>query len=196
MREKRGSRSNLFSWIVLTFLISGCAGPGRQIPIDLSYREGASASTRTAPEKVVVYPFEDRREDSSAIGRRKHLFGRIDTFESTVPVGEKIAQIWVVALRKRGWDARLARPEDAPGEADRIIKGKVEILWAEATSRVGYTEIDARAVVQAEIEETKPGSTMTLKIRDQNIPKVVFFTPERLEAILNELISEGIDRTL
>ncbi|MBI3802140.1 MAG: hypothetical protein HY282_00055 [Nitrospirae bacterium] len=183
-------------WIVLMFLLLGCAGPGKQIPINLSYPEGTAPAAQSPSQKVVVYPFEDLRKDPSAIGRRKHLFGEVDTFQSNTPVGERVAQIWVAALQRRGWNARLARSGEDPGEVDRVIRGKVEVLWAEATSRVGYTEINAQAVLLAETLETKPGTTLTLKIREQNIPKVFFFSSERLEEILSELISEGIDRNL
>ena len=188
--------------IGMLFFAAACAGPGERIPISLTYQEEtAPAAKQTSPGKVVVFPFQDKREqnkpkDARMIGRRTHLFGQIDTFESPTPVGQKVAEILVAALRERGWDARIAAAEETPQQvaADRVITGTIEFLWAEATSHFGYTEIDTRLTLHLEIQDQKSGVKTTFKINDENDPKVVFFSPEKLQKTVDELISEGVRR--
>ena len=180
------------------FLLSACAGPGARIPISFFYKAKVPSSFSAAHsmQKVVVFPLKDNREDPKIVGRRIHLFGQIDTYESTTSVGESIAQLLVSSLRQRGWDARLASPGVQPQDihADLVVTGTIPSLWAEAVSRIGYTQIDARFALNTEILDPNTGEKIISRIENQNSPKVVFFHPERLQDILNELVSSGLNR--
>ena len=192
-------------WMVLSFLgilsLTACAASGKDFPISLSFTEGVSASPAGAsPQKVVIFPLEDRRLISEApaerIGRRTHLFGRIDTFESKIPVGESVAQLVATTFRLRGWEVHPAPPGSRPDQITdaRVVTGSIQTLWAEAVSHIGYTEIDTHFSLHLEIRDPKTGATTRFKIDDENDPKVVFFNPQKLERTVNDLVSEGISR--
>jgi len=180
------------------FLLSACAGPGIRFPISFSYTGEIPSTSRTAPsqQKVVVFPLKDNRGDPNLIGRHIHLFGQVDTYESEASVGENIAQLLVSSLRQRGWDARLVSPGVQPHDitADLVVTGTIQSLWAEAISRLGYTQIDAHFALHVEILDPKTGMKITSRIEDQNSPKVVFFHPELLQKTINDLISSGLNR--
>jgi hypothetical protein len=189
----------IFCGVWVLFLLSACAGAGTRFPIIFSYKGKVPSNFRTAPsqQKVVVFPLEDKREDRKLIARRIHLFGQVDTFESPItPVGENIFILLVASLRQRGWDARLAslriKPKDIT--TDLVVTGTIQSVWAEAISHFGYTKIDAHFSLNVEIINPKTGVKITSKIADQNNTKVVFFHPELIRDILNELISSGLNR--
>ena len=197
-------------WLVYLFLASlslaGCATPGENFPVALSYQgEPPSLARQEAANHVVVFPFEDGRADPRSVGRHLHVFGQVDSFESELPVGRRVAELLVTSLKERGWDARLAKPglspRDLPGEggqdlADRVVTGTVQSLWAEAVSHFGYTEINAQLSIRVEIQNLKTGEKTTLSIDNQNDPKVLFFQPKQLQQTLNDLISSGLNRIL
>jgi hypothetical protein len=181
-----------------------CATPGERFPVDLSY-QGESPLILKPGSKVVVFPLDDRRSESELIGRHTHVFGRVDTFESSALIGKKVADLLVASLRQRGWDAVMAQPGRHPNDvelsgeerlSERVVSGTIQTLWAEATSHFGYTEIDAHAVLNIEIRDTRTGTTTTLKVDNQNVPKVVIFRPELLQDALSEVVSSGVNRVL
>lgn len=189
---------SIFCGAGVFFLLSACAGPGARFPIFFSYKGEVPSTFRTAPsqQKVVVFPLKDNRKDPKLIGRRIHLFGQVDAYESTTSVGENLAQLLVSSLRQRGWDARLASPGVRPQDitTDLVVTGTIQSLWAEAVSRLGYTKIDARFALNVEILDPRTGVKITSRIENQNNPKVVFFHSELLQDILNELVSSGLNR--
>jgi hypothetical protein len=182
-------------WVV--FLFSACAGPGERIPVTFSYTDESPASKTGPPQqKVVVFPFEDKRDDPKMIGRHIHLWGQVDTYMPKTSVGDNISRLLVVSLKHRGWDARLA-PAGVPLKdikTDLVVTGTVRSLRAEAISRIGYTKIDARFGLDADILNPKTSGKTTLSIVEQNDPKVVFFHSDSIQEILNDLISSGLNR--
>ena len=191
-------RAYIFSGVSVLFLLSACAGPGTRFPISLSYNGEISSTSKTAPsqQKVVVFPLEDKRDDTKLIGRHIHLSGQVDTYESKTSVSENISQLLIASLRQRGWYARLAPPGIRPQDikTDLVVTGTIQSLGADAISRVGYTKIDARFGLNVEVLDPKTGTKMTSKIENRNDPKVVFFHSESLQEILNELVSSGLNR--
>jgi hypothetical protein len=193
-----GRNGYILCGIGVLFLLAGCAGPGARFPISFSYQADASSAFKAGPSrpKLVVFPLEDKREDPKLIGRHIHLFGQVDTFESTIPVGENLAHLLVASLRQRGWDARLASPGVRPQDitVERVVTGTIQVLWAEAVSRLGYTKIDARFSLNVEILDPRTGEKINSNVENQNRPKVVFFRPELIQKILNELVSSSLNR--
>jgi hypothetical protein len=186
----------IFCGVWVLFLLSACAGPGERFPISFSYKEEAPSRTSPSQQKVVVFPFEDKREDPKTVGRRVHLSGRVDTYEPKKSASENISQLLVASLRHQGWDARRApsgiRPQDMKN--DLVATGEIQALSAEAVSRIGYTKIDARFALNVEILNPKTGVKMTSRVANQNDPTVFIFRSETLQEILNELISSGLGR--
>jgi len=165
--------------VILLLFLTACATIGERYPVSLTYQGGVSSPSQSATsQKVMVFPLEDTRKDPNLIGQRTHLFGQMDTFETTAPAGEKIAELLVEALRQRGWDAHLAgpgmRPEQITG--DRVVTGKIQTLWAEAVSHFGYTQIITRIGFDLKIMDPVTGGKMTFKIEDENTPQGGFLS--------------------
>lgn len=202
----RRSVSLLWGLGTVVFFLVGCATSGERFPVRLSYQgEVPSLLQKGVLLKVVVFPMKDDRHETESVGRRIHFFGLVDTFESSDAVGERISQLLVASLRQRGWDARMAEPglipdeiieEEATSLPDRVVSGRVQDLWANATSRFGYTEIRARLSLSVEIWNPKSGDRTILKVEDENAPKVVLFHPNFLEETLNEMITGSVNRIL
>lgn len=88
------------------------------------------------------------------------------SIESTAPMGESIAHVVEAAFRQREWDARAAAPGSRPDQISdaKVVTGTIQSLWREATSHVGYTEIDSHFTFQMEIRDPK---TVLKHIQDQ-----------------------------
>jgi|GEM_PF-1950333 len=187
-------------------MLAGCATAEERFPIQISYQgEAPSLPRQEVENRVVVFPFEDGRAETHLVGRHLHVFGQIDTFESKEPVGKRVAELLVISLRQRGWDARLADSglsatgaSDEGGKVltDRVVTGKVQKLWAEAVSHVACTEIDANLAIRVEIQNLKSAEKTFLDIENQNDPRVLIFNPKFIQETLDELVSGGVNRVL
>lgn len=184
--------------ILLLSLLTACAGPGERVPVSLSSKEKPPPSTQLKPGKWIVFPLADAHPEPKQVGRRIHLFGQIDTYEPTSSLGERIAQLLVISLRRRGYDALMASPTAHPGEVtgERVLTGTIRTFWIDATSHFGYTQMQANARMNIEIRDIKTGAKTAVRIEGENAPKVVFFSRDVLEETLSELISDGMKQVL
>ncbi len=183
---------------MLLSLLTACAGPGEHLPISLANQEITSSPFEATRGKVIVFPLRDARPEPKRLGHRVHLFGTIDTLEPAFSVGERVAQLLVSSLRQRGYDAQMASAGTSPEEVTegKVVTGTIQTLRVDATSHLGYTQIEADSIVNIEIRDPKTGVKTDFKIVDENSPKVVFFRPEVLEETLRDLISDGMKRVL
>jgi len=183
--------------IAILLLLTACAGPGERYPVSLSYQNEFPLPHPSGPlQRVTVFPLEDRRTDPQWLGRRIHLFGQVDTFESRIPVGPGVTDLLILALRQRGWDAHLPAPGIRPSEVtgERVLTGTIKSLRADATSHLGYTQIEAQFTWYAEILNPSVGGKISFAADDQSTPKVFIFRASVLEKTLNQLVSESLRR--
>jgi hypothetical protein len=118
--------STILGGTLIVFLTS-CASTSQKFPVNLSYQSGDSSSTKSSlTGKIIVFPLEHLRKDTKLIGRRTHLFGQVDTFETGVPSGEQISHLLVDILKQKGWDAEFASPGVRPGNINnnRVLQGR------------------------------------------------------------------------
>jgi ABC-type dipeptide/oligopeptide/nickel transport system ATPase component len=64
----------------LGFMLMGCGGPGKTIPLSVIMDAVSTSENAAAPLRVAVVPFEDMRSVKSRIGRYQHYSeGTVDT---------------------------------------------------------------------------------------------------------------------
>lgn len=183
-------------WFAL--FLTACSTTPQRFPVDLAYQPAVSSSVKSPMAgEVIIFPLEDLRKDTNLIGRWTHLFGQVVMFETLLPSGERVSQVLVEALKRKGWDAKMGapglRPEDI--HAGRVVTGKIRTLWAEAVSHFGYTQIDATVDLDIEVLDRQTGVKITVKLKNENAPKVMFFQPNLIQDNLNEIVSGSLSHT-
>jgi Holliday junction resolvase len=184
-------------------LLYGCAGKGDIVALDLHARPPAdrpSASRPAAepPLKVVIFPFDDRRPEPGWLGNRTHLWGGQTHFDvAGGKPGEVVATTLAEYLRERGWEVtRAGAPSSGPAKPDVSLNGQVLDLAANAKSRFGSTKMMIRLKLAVLATNAADGSTAHLSVNGARTESEMWFEPENLTALIDELLYDSFERLM
>lgn len=180
-------------------VMAGCVGEGKTRYLDVRTPTAAAPSPEQEPVKIVIEPFEDRRDDKTRVGQRTHLWGGVTVFNVTGErPGEVIAQALADRLKNRGWRGRpwkvqVGRSADAP-DADIVISGQVQEFSATAKSRVFSTVINASNKFSIQARNVGDTSTTIRSVEGAQRTTVFWFAEEDVQELLAATLKDGIDR--
>jgi hypothetical protein len=180
-------------------VMAGCVGKGETRYLDVRTPTAAAPSPEQEPVKIVIEPFEDRRDDKTRVGQRTHLWGGTTVFNvAGERPGEVIAQALADRLKNRGWRGRpwkvqVGRSADAP-DADIIISGQVSEFSATAKSRVFSTVINASNKFSIQARNVGDSSTTIRSVEGAQRTTVFWFAEEDVQELLAATLKDGIDR--
>ena len=188
----------------MLLMLIGCA-PSVTYVIDVTYAPKINEQSpgQTEPLRIAVMPFEDARENKKGIGSRLRLTGRTDEFEARpYPASTAVTETLVSALKIQGYQpVVIPRGKDYADITDGfslqvVLSGKIEELWAEAISKPGITKIKAKVSLKVNIYNVSDKSTRTITVQSQSEPQVVLFSPGILQNVINETLTEAINKLL
>lgn len=180
-------------------VMAGCVGRGETRYLDVRTATAAAPSPEQEPVKIVIEPFEDRRDDKTRVGQRTHLWGGVTVFNVTGErPGEVIAQALADRLKNRGWRGRpwkvqVGRSADAP-DADIVISGQVQEFSATAKSRVFSTVINASNKFSIQARNVGDSSVTIRSVEGAQRTTVFWFAEEDVQELLAATLKDGIDR--
>ena len=180
-------------------VMAGCVGKGETRYLDVRTPTAAAPSPEQEPVRIVIEPFEDRRDDKTRVGQRTHLWGGTTIFNvAGERPGEVIAQALADRLKNRGWRGRpwkvqVGRSVDAP-DADIIISGQVSEFSATAKSRVFSTVINASNKFSIQARNVGDTSTTIRSVEGAQRTTVFWFAEEDVQELLAATLKDGIDR--
>ncbi len=180
-------------------VMAGCVGKGETRYLDVRTPTAAAPSPEQEPVKIVIEPFEDRRDDKTRVGQRTHLWGGMTVFNvAGERPGEVIAEALADRLKNRGWRGRpwkvqVGRSVDAP-DADIIISGQVSEFSATAKSRVFSTVINASNKFSILARNVGDTSTTIRSVEGAQRTTVFWFAEEDVQELLAATLKDGIDR--
>ncbi|MDO9117045.1 MAG: hypothetical protein Q7U39_03750 [Nitrospira sp.] len=180
-------------------VMAGCVGKGETRYLDVRTPTAAAPSPEQEPVRIVIEPFEDRRDDKTRVGQRTHLWGGTTVFNvAGERPGEVIAQALADRLKNRGWRGRpwkvqVGRSTDAP-DADIIISGQVSEFSATAKSRVFSTVINASNKFSIQARNVGDSSTTIRSVEGAQRTTVFWFAEEDVQELLAATLKDGIDR--
>lgn len=180
-------------------VMAGCVGKGETRYLDVRTPTAAAPSPEQEPVKIVIEPFEDRRDDKTRVGQRTHLWGGTTIFNvAGERPGEVIAHALADRLKNRGWRGRpwkvqVGRSADAP-DADIIISGQVSEFSATAKSRVFSTVINASNKFSIQARNVGDSSTTIRSVEGAQRTTVFWFAEEDVQELLAATLKDGIDR--
>ena len=187
-------RTLLMCWVSLVAL-AGCAGTGEVIPLQIHpiVTKSEAISKPTPALRVAVGPFEDGRSHKTGLGGRTHLWGGVSYFD--VPGGnpaDVVAQALTDYLTAKGWQV-TKRVGDDKG-ADVVLTGKILDIGVHAKSRVGFTEVTAKAKLALQVQNVADRSTIRMTLNGSGADDVFWFDPEDVQALLNDVLTDSFGK--
>lgn len=180
--------------------LTGCASARSVMPLEI--RQTGPILHKVIPDaerlKVAVAPFEDRRDDTSVVGFRRHWLGRKTPLTvERGDLGSLVAEVWMEEGRhRRGWDAWLAKPgvlEPKDG-ADFLLKGKILAFEASASPGFGGTNLTASVRIEIELTGRRAAGRGPLVVVAEGTESrwVFWFERNDLERLLNSTIRRAM----
>jgi len=187
-------RTLLMCWVSLVAL-AGCAGTGEVVPLQIHpiVTKSEAISKPTPALRVAVGPFEDGRSHKTGLGVRTHLWGGVSYFD--IPGGnpaDVIAQALTDYLTAKGWQV-TKRVGDEKG-ADVVLTGKILDIAVHAKSRVGFTEVTAKAKLALQVQNVADESTIRMTLNGSGADDVFWFDPADAQALMNDVLTDSFGK--
>jgi hypothetical protein len=181
---------------------AGCAGTGKTFYLDLQQKQAAAPYQEAEPVRVVIEPFEDRRQENNWLGMRTHLWGGVTYFNV---VGEKpgdvIAQALADRLKTRGWKGRAWTVRMAsggavagPNDTDIVISGRLLDFSANAKSRFFSTVVSTSSKMVITAKNLADQSTTIRTVEGAERDTVFWFNETDVQQLLASTLKDSIDR--
>ena len=185
---------------VLGVVLMACGGPGQTIPISVSTDSIRVPTKVPTALKIAVVPFEDRRADKEAIGRRQHYVeSRVDRLVSAQgSAADQVTGFVADYLQLAGFQVIRVKPGEtvASGAVDAILTGQIEMYWNEAVARFSRTELATLNRLRITVSNVSDNSTVHSVVEGQDITKEVFFDIVDLERLDSTVLGESVARFL
>lgn len=186
-------------WSLGWLAVTGCAGKGDVIPIDIPAKQVSAGmfSPQSEELRVAVEPLSDSRLQKSRLGVRSHLWGGESYFD--VPGGsssEAATQALAQFLSSKGWNAHIVRPGLGSQAADLTISGHVLALSVDAKSRVGSTQLRTASKIVIRALNHADGSVVRMTLNGAGSDSVFWFEPEDAQQLVNDVLNDSFDRLL
>ncbi len=187
--------------VSLTFLVLEAAEAGtyslnlRYQPLrDLSSLQVKIGST------LAMAPFKDVRLDTLYIGRHTNVEGDVTHFRSyPFPLEKAIEESLSEALSRYGiktisipsWDDK---PESLKNmETDSALMIEIKRFWTEGSGSLFGTNVKAGVQLVIHLGVKKEGKIFTRNVDVEKETKVPRSTPERVESMMNQMLTEIFD---
>ncbi len=176
-------------------LASGCAGKGERINLKVPIASGADEKVvAMSPATVAIQAFEDNRTDRSHLGTKLHLWGGESHFSlPSGTLGDATAQAFADYLKGKGWNATVAKGNEAIG-ADMTITGKLVDVGVDAKSGIGQTTLNAKSRMVVQVKSHADGSQVRETLTSTGTNQVFWFDPEDAQELLNELYNKNFEK--
>lgn len=180
-------------------VLGGCAGTGKVETLDVNVRPMPQEVASDESVKIVVEAFQDQRADQTRVGFRSHLGGGTTNFN--VPgakAGETVAEALADFLRHKGWQVGVKKPglTAAEGRTDILLTGTIRELWGTAKSRFFSTKLDVKSSLVVKAQNMIDGSTTSLTLDGAATDSVMFFSPEKLQALINSALKDSFQKLM
>ncbi len=161
---------------------------------DLSFLKGKIGST------LAMAPFKDERPDTLYIGRHTNVEGDVTYFRSDpFPLEKAIRDSLSDVLSRNGiktvpvpgWDDK---PESLKNmETDSVLMIEVKRFWTEGNGSLLGTKVKSGVRLVIHLGVKKEGKIFTRNVEVEKEIKVPRSTPERVETMMNQMLTEILD---
>lgn len=189
---------------LITYLFTAGCTPSVTYVVDVNYTPALKEEpwTKTEELEIAIIPFEDVRKEKNTVGERRHLMGNVDEFDARpYPVTSAVTQTLVTALKIHGYKTGILQKGTDPeriiqGPPHIIISGNIEEFRANAVSKPGYTDVKTDVRLQVKVYKVDDRTSYTTTVQSQSEPRVVFFNPSVMQKVINETLSDVVNRLI
>lgn len=183
----------LLGVMISSLALTGCAGSGEIIKLRLYDMMNSSMENAGGNVSVTVSRFDDQRPPSDHLGSHVCLFGGETYFDLLDGnLGKGVSDAFVNFMGKSGFQANAG----TNGTPDIQITGKVTKFSANATGQFLSTGLSVETIMEFVIANASDGSTVRMTIGAGGTDDVMFFAPEDLEGLVNEVLQEGFEELI
>jgi len=171
--------------------LGGCAGSGDVFQLRLHDVMHSTMENAGGNLSVAVSDLGDQRPPSEHLGSHVSIMGHITYFDlMDSNLGKGVSDAFVGFLQKSGFQA------GTNGAANVRITGNVITFSANATGHFLSTTLQVDTIMDFVIANVADGSTIHMTIGAGGTDDVVFFGPEDMETLVNEVLQEGFEELI
>jgi len=193
-----------YRWLFTIFILSfvfGCAKGGTHL-VRIQYqpvKEFSTLSGKIGPTLGVV-PFQDERQDQLYIGRHTPYDGPSNNFKCdpfplnqamTDSISHALSRFGVKTVPVANWDGQ---PESLKNiGTDSVLKVDIKRFWTEGKAGAFRTNVKTSIHFVIHLGVKKEGKVFTRNIEMEKEATFARLTPERIEAIINQMLTDIFD---
>ena len=191
---------SLLALFLIIFVIDCAEAQIYSLPLRYQPMKTFSSLQQKFGSRLGIAPFKDDRQEKSYIGIHFPLQGLATHFESfPMPLeralqkslGDGLSQLGVKVVSVSDWDGT---PEDLKYiDTDSVLTIEIKKFWTEGTGGLFRTNIKTAVQLVIHLGVKSEGKVVT---RDAAVEKeitVLRSTPERVQGIINEILSDILD---
>src|SRR5512143_1706967 len=192
-------RSILILFLIL-FAVDGVQAQVYSIPLRYQPRKAFPSLQQKLGSRIGIAPFEDERQEKSYIGIHLHLQGLSTHFE-TLPMpleralekalGDALSWQGVKVVSVSKWDATPESLQEI--DADSVLMIEIKKFWSEGTGSLFRSNIKTTVHLVIHLGVKKEGKTFTRNVEMEKEITAPRSTPERVGAIINEILTDLFD---
>jgi hypothetical protein len=170
------------------------------IPLRYQPRKTFASLQQNLGSKVGLAPFKDERQEKSYIGIHFPLQGLATHFE-TLPMpleraleksmGDALSWLGVKVVPVSNWDGTPESLKDI--DTDSVLTIEIKKFWSEGTGSLLRTNIKTAVQLVIHLGVQREGKVFTRNVEMEKQITVLRSTPERVGAIMNEILSDVFD---
>jgi hypothetical protein len=187
--------------LFLVFAVAGCVKAGMH---SLSLRYQPTKEFSSLQQKVGrtlgMAPFKDERSETLYIGVHTNLQGDSSYFKTQkLPLEEAIQGSLSEALSRNGvknipisnWDGKPASLKNM--ETDSVMMIEIKKFWTEGKASLFRTKMKTAIQFVIHLGIKKEGTVFTRNVEVEKEDTVNRSTPERIEKMINQILTEVFD---
>lgn len=191
-------------WLLALFLIifvADCAGAHiYSIPLQYQPTKTFPSLQQKFGSRLGIAPFEDERREKTYIGIHFPLQGLATQFEShPMPLeralqqcaGDAFSWLGVKVVSVSNWDGTPESLKEI--DADSVLTVKIKKFWTEGTGSLLRANIKAMVQLEFHLGVKSEGKVFTRSVEMEKEITVLRSTPERVKAIIDEILTEVFD---
>lgn len=188
----------------LTFFVLEGAGAGTY-SLSIRYQPSKDLSSLRAKigSTLAMAPFKDERTETLYIGRHTNIEGDVTYFRSNPfplekaisdSLSDALSRYGVKTISISGWDDK---PESLKNlETDSVLMLEIKRLWTEGNASLFRTKVKTMVQLVIHLGVKKESKIFTRNVEVEREMTVPRSTPERVETMINEMLTEVFDSYL
>jgi len=191
---------SLLILLLFIFVVGYAEARIYSIPIRYQPRKGFPSLKQKLGSRVGIAPFRDERQEKSYIGIHFPVQGLATHFESLPTplesalekaLGDALSGLGVKVVPVSNWDGT---PESLKNmDPDSVLTIEIKKFWSEGTGSLFRSSIKTSVQLVIHLGVKSEGKVFTRNVEMEKEITVPRSTPERVGAIVNEILTDVFD---